>query len=119
MFYLSLQFYFVQNTHLHATVSPQLWNYFQNILNEGGLYEIVNIRVMPATGYYRPVHSTKCISFIRLTTITPILDDDISIPMHKFEIVPLPILSETPFIYDNMDEPIYSTGNIVLIVDFF
>lgn len=108
---------FSQNNHIIVTVTPQLWNQFVNLLNEGGLYNITNIRVEQATGILRPVSSTKCISLMTSTIVTPLLDDDFIIPMHKFELVPLPILYGKVYEVENCGESLYSTGKTSSLFD--
>lgn len=107
-----------QNNHIHATISPHLWNNFHNVILEGGLYEIVNVRVLEAYGYFRPVSATKCISFLSSTLISPYANDDYIIPFHKFEFKPLAGLYDIAHSYEVLNQkPIYSTGDSISISD--
>lgn len=96
---------------MHVTVSPDLWINYHNVIFEGGLYEIINVRAGQANGFCRPVSTSKCIRFVHSTIISPCLYDDFIIPMHKFELKPLGDLYEIVRSYEPYQKPIYSTGD--------
>lgn len=94
-----------------ATITPVLWNNYENPILEGGLYKIVNVRVREAFGFYRPVSTAKCINFVTSTIVSPILHDDFIIPMHKFEVKHLEDLHDILRTYEPYQKPIHSTGD--------
>lgn len=111
---LSNVFLIVQNTHIHATISPALWINFHNAILEGELYEIVNVRVHEAYGFLRPVSTPKCISFVPSTLINPYPHDDFIIPFYKFELKDFGDLYDIVHSYELANQkPIYSTGDYI------
>lgn len=50
------QLMLTQNTHVHASTTPEIWMRFQNLVNEGSLCMVQNLCVIPANGFFRPVH---------------------------------------------------------------
>lgn len=95
---------------MHAMVNPDLWINYNNAILEGGLYQITNVRVRQAFGCYRPVSTSKCITFVPSTIITPYIPDNHLIPDHKFEFKPLGELFDIVDSYQPYEKPIYSTG---------
>lgn len=91
----------LQNCHIQAYVSAEMWNALQNEINEGGLYEVQNFYVKRAVGNFRPVHSNLFICFVSFTTIKSITADDVQIRDYKFEYVPLQDIFEDGDKYAN------------------
>ena len=86
-----------QNNHIHATARPEIWEQHNNIIFEGGLYQIINIRVREAVDPYKPVQNSRMISLLPSTVINLYEDDNLMIPFHKFELTPLVDLSNLVF----------------------
>ncbi|KAK1372516.1 hypothetical protein POM88_028709 [Heracleum sosnowskyi] len=72
-----------ENTQMHAIVSPELWQLFPNVIHEGSLCTITNLRVIPSFGHFRPIKQMqKMMSFLH-TTVVNILPEDFVISMHR------------------------------------
>lgn len=99
-----------QNNHMHAIVSPEIWNQMDELIIPGTVYIISNMNVSPATGLFRPVHATDCIHFTPSTTVVVYPNNDLSIPMHKFVFTPLNEFDNRMFYYYDDHQPFYSTG---------
>lgn len=96
---------------MHAIVPPYIWNQFGGIINTGDCYFIRNIHVSPSTGFFRPVRSTRFITFIHCTVVVVDPHDYAIIPTHKFELLPLRDMYNHTMLNDVNEFPLYSTGN--------
>lgn len=74
---------------MHAYVSLDIWQLLAGSIQEGGIYEICNFQTKPSTGSLRPITSHIIVRFVKHTTVQPVLADDQSIPLYKFEFVHL------------------------------
>ncbi|XP_063935257.1 uncharacterized protein LOC135151649 [Daucus carota subsp. sativus] len=83
-----------ENTHVHASTTPEIWIQFQNLINEGVVCMVRNFSVIPANGIFRPVLHPRQIAFTEATRINVIPEEEFTIQMHRFEIIPLEDLQE-------------------------
>ncbi|WCJ37842.1 hypothetical protein M5689_018941 [Euphorbia peplus] len=67
---------------------------FEKQLQEGKVYFLQNLKIVPAAQSYRPVRNDKKIPFLLTTIITPIDEIDCGISTHKFDFVDFKSLSE-------------------------
>lgn len=51
-----------QDYHIHASIYPDVWDLFSNVLLEGNLYEISHFLTREATGIHRPVSSKMSVT---------------------------------------------------------
>lgn len=77
---------------------------------EGGLYIITNFYTKEALGTLRPTSSKYIINFSNSTSVEKLDEDNLMIPMHKFEFIDLSELFNTASKNENADNPIFSTG---------
>ena len=100
----------MQNYHLHAYVYPDTWKAIGKDVKEGGVYIIESFQVRDTYGRLRPVSTNVDLRFLNSTKIQPV-EDDIMIPLHKFEILEVGDLIE-PGGQSEVDEnPEYALGN--------
>lgn len=82
-------FYNLQNTHIHTILKPDIWEQHNNVLFDGGLYQIINVRVRESVGIYRPVTNPKIINILPFTVVNLYEHDEFVIPFQNFELKPL------------------------------
>lgn len=81
--------YVWQNYHLQASMRLDIWNAFVHNIMVGNIYEISEFNVRYAFGQYWAVRSPMCIIFTNKTTVHMVVDDDLSIPSQKFDLLQL------------------------------
>lgn len=74
------------------------------------MYKISNFYTKRAVGRLRPVSSDICIYFNESTTVKQLLIADPTIPIHKFEFVPLDKLHDYFSKYESYDVPHQALG---------
>ncbi|KAL8090536.1 hypothetical protein AgCh_039840 [Apium graveolens] len=99
-----------ENNHILAIVPLALWNLFSFIIHPGTLLRIRNVQVLPAAGFLRPVRSTNYIMFLPITVVVLEPEEILSIPRHKFDLVPVTLLYNSLHCSTLDELPIYSTG---------
>ena len=100
----------MQFSHIHAIITPAIWNQIGHHVLEGHVYIVRNFRVLAPQGRLRPVRNTKCISFFDQTTMHQIPGEDLNIRLHKCEIVPIDNLAGLIDSEDLYYKPLYATG---------
>ncbi|WOG92498.1 hypothetical protein DCAR_0311767 [Daucus carota subsp. sativus] len=102
-----------QHNHIQAVVSPELWQRYAAIIEEGGLYHICSFRVVPAMGFFRPVDFPLVVLFNTLTVVNLVHEDededDNVILMHKFKFTAFENLYERASNYNADHKSLYST----------
>ena len=98
-----------QNTQMHSIIQHDIWQSLENVLHEGGLYIITNVRVIPAYGSFRPVPSQKILKFLH-STVVNLVADDFVIPFHKFELVHIRDLYDHSVDTSQKEKQLYATG---------
>ncbi|XP_074347225.1 uncharacterized protein LOC141686063 [Apium graveolens] len=104
-----------ENNHILAIVPPALWNLFYFIIHPGTLLRIRNVQVLPAAGYLRPVRSANYIMFLPITMVVLEPEEILSIPRHKFDLVPMMLLYNSLHCLALDELPIYSTDVIGIV----
>ncbi|XP_074336932.1 uncharacterized protein LOC141674107 [Apium graveolens] len=99
-----------ENNHILAIVPPALWNLFYFIIHPGTLLRIRNVQVLPAAGFLRPVRSANYIIFLPITVVVLEPEEILSIPRHKFDLVPVTLLYNSLHCSALDELPINSTG---------
>ena len=106
----------MQHNHIQAVVSPELWQRYAAIIEEGGLYHICSFRVVPAMGFFRPVDFPLVVLFNTLTVVNLVHEDededDNVILMHKFKFTAFENLYERASNYNADHKSLYSTGGV-------
>ncbi|XP_074346783.1 uncharacterized protein LOC141685591 [Apium graveolens] len=74
-----------ENFHVQATIDSNVWDIFQEVINEGKVYEISDFLTKKDTRKHRSVSSRIFITFNSETVIEPLLGDDTTIALHKFD----------------------------------
>lgn len=110
---LTSTFYNSLNTHIHAIARPHIWENYENVLFEGGLYLIKNIYVRDAADYHRSVTNSKIIHILPCTVDTLYEHDNFMIPFPKFKLKSLGDLRGIVFGYSPEDVPVHSIGKIL------
>lgn len=83
-----------KDTLMHATIRKHLASRFKHLLQEGSLYSIRNLKIMPATGSYRPLSCELKALFLATTTLQRLEEGVVNISLHGFQFV-LPDIIET------------------------
>ncbi|XP_073219722.1 replication factor A protein 1-like [Cicer arietinum] len=73
-----------KKTPLHATIKKELLPTFKNMIQEGDIYNIINLKISPANDSYRPVVGTKKALFLTTTMVNKIQDPQFTIQKHYF-----------------------------------
>ncbi|XP_074374642.1 replication factor A protein 1-like [Apium graveolens] len=76
-----------ENFHVQATIDSNVWDIFQEVINEGKVYEISDFLSKKDTRKHRSISSRIYITFNSETMIKPLLGDDTTIALHKFDFV--------------------------------
>lgn len=92
-------------TPLHITVKKNLITKFQDIIQEGNLYSIKNLKIETANETYKPIKGTIKAWLLSTTTVTKFRDSSIIIPQHYFDFASLETISE------RVGDRIILTGN--------
>ncbi|KAK1355295.1 hypothetical protein POM88_048551 [Heracleum sosnowskyi] len=100
----------IKNSHVQAFIYADQWNSMADNIDEGSIYVISNFYTKEATGSCKPVSSKILINFSPSTTIQRLTEDDLMIPLHKFEFVDLGDLFSIAIKCPNDEYPEYSTG---------
>lgn len=90
---------------MHAFVYADNWNALSKKIEiaEGGLYAITNFYAKEAFGSLKPVSTKTLINFSNSMRVEKIEDDDLIIPMHKFELVDMSDLLKIAKSYNNAE----------------
>ncbi|XP_074347667.1 uncharacterized protein LOC141686539 [Apium graveolens] len=104
-----------ENNHILAIIPPALWNLFYFIIHPGRLLRIRNVQVLPAAGFMRPVRSANHIIFLPITVVVLEPEKILSIPRHKFDLVHVTLLYNSPHCSALDELPIYSTDVIGIV----
>ncbi|KAK1387473.1 hypothetical protein POM88_015651 [Heracleum sosnowskyi] len=88
-----------------------------DVVTEGKVYDIRNFNTRIATGTLRPVLSNYCIDFTNESIIIPVLQDDFTLPFHKFEFTDLANLTDIVNSYPETKCPEYSIELIGVVQD--
>ena len=99
---------------MQAIIKGDLWNHFENIIEEGNVYDVAHFSTTIASGSFRPVRSGINIMFKNGTTVMPIAEENIEIPIHKFEFSELEDLRDIVNSFSELRNPPYSTGINIL-----
>lgn len=94
-----------QGTPLHAAVKKNLISKFKDLIQEGNLYSIKNLKIEKANETYKPIKGTIKAWFLSTTTVTKFRDSSIIIPHHYFDFASLETISE------RVGDRIILTGN--------
>jgi hypothetical protein len=71
---------------MHGVISKAYAARFKTLIAEGNVYNITNLRVMPAPPKFRPVENDKMINFTATTNIEEIQDkEDIQSMVSTFQ----------------------------------
>lgn len=100
----------MQNNHLHAFASPPFWQWFDELIQEGNVYEFIDFTTVEANGHFRPVSSPVKILFTHETTSHVIMQPPVFIPMHKFELKTVTKLHNYVRASDPEDTPTFAPG---------
>ncbi|XP_074327785.1 uncharacterized protein LOC141665699 [Apium graveolens] len=104
-----------ENNHILVIIPPALWNLFYFIIHPGRLLRIRNVKVLPAAGFLRPVRSANHILFLLINVVMLEPEEILSIPRHKFDLVPVTLLYNSPHCSALDELPIYSTDVIGIV----
>ncbi|XP_074327616.1 uncharacterized protein LOC141665530 [Apium graveolens] len=74
-----------ENFYVQSTVASNVWDIFQEVINEGKVYEISDFLTKKDTRKHRSVSSRIYITFNSETVIKPLLGYDTTIDYHKFD----------------------------------
>ncbi|XP_074327971.1 uncharacterized protein LOC141665886 [Apium graveolens] len=77
----------VENFHVQAIIDSNVWDIFQEVINKGKVYEISDFLTKKDTRKHRYVSFRIYITFNSETVIKPLLGDDTTIALHKFDFV--------------------------------
>ena len=94
---------------MHGVISKSYTEQFRPYIQEGNVYTITNVRVMPAGAKFRPVENDMLINFSPTTNIEEIQDKE-DIPKHGFNFSSIEVLSR------RVGVDIYLSG---MILQFF
>lgn len=78
---------------IHASIRKALINKFSPQLQEGNLYIIKNIKIIPAQATYRPVINDKKNIFLLTTIVTKLNTESINICRYHFELADMQTIS--------------------------
>ncbi|KAK1352218.1 hypothetical protein POM88_053482 [Heracleum sosnowskyi] len=106
-----------ENYAVHGFIEPEKWKHLADVVTEGKVYDITNFNTRIATGTLRLVLSSYCIDFTNESIIIPVLQDDFTLPFHKFEFTDLANLTDIVNSYPETKCPEYSIDLIGVVQD--
>ena len=83
----------LKGTMLHGVINKARIKNLRSLIQEGNVYLIKNVRVIPAAAKFRPVQNEMMINFLPTTNIEEIEDSE-DIPKHGFNFSGMEVLSQ-------------------------
>ena len=100
-----------QGTMKHRVINKAHMENFKQLIEEGNVYIIANVRVTPAAQKYRPVENDKILNFLPTTTLKKIKNTE-DIPKHSFKFI------NTDMLFERVNVDMYLSGNIIDFIFF-
>ena len=94
---------------MHGVISKAYTEKFRRFIQEGNVYTITNLRVMPAAAKFRPVENDIIVNFSPMTNIEEVEGKE-DIPEHGFDFSTIEVLSR------RVGVDIYLSGMILQFV---
>lgn len=79
---------------MHATIRKHLASRFKHLLQEGTIYSMRNLKIVPVTGSYRPLSCEVKTLFLATTSLQRLDEETVKIPLHGFQFI-VPDVIET------------------------
>ncbi|KAL8121199.1 hypothetical protein AgCh_018092 [Apium graveolens] len=93
----------IQDYHVHAFVSGSVWQWWNEVIHEGSVYELIDFMTVDVARKMRHVSSAIKIIFTHVITGQRIVNPPVNIPMQKFELKTLKSLYNSSFFDERKD----------------